>query len=230
MRLPIHQGERNEKSAGGFPYKITQQGSYKLSGNLVVTATNTDAIDISAGGVTLDLNGFSITGPVTCTELGAAVSCTPVVGGLFAGFGINASGTNITVRNGTCAGFAIGVEALGQGVLVEEVHASSNSAFGISVSQGVARRNTAYGNGLIGINALSAAVSDNIAENNGGNGITACGSVVTENASNSNGFYGLSTDVGTVVFGGNTFQFNSAGAIAGAAASQNNNNCNGSTC
>jgi hypothetical protein len=37
-------------AAGGFPYKITQPGSYKLSGNLVV-AGGTDGIDVNADNV-----------------------------------------------------------------------------------------------------------------------------------------------------------------------------------
>ena len=52
-------------AAGGFPYVITQSGSYRLSGNLTVPS-GVDGIDINADNVTLDLNGFSIVGPVTC--------------------------------------------------------------------------------------------------------------------------------------------------------------------
>ena len=46
-------------SSGGFPFGITQSGSYKLSGNLVAT-TGKQAILISANNVVLDLNGFNI--------------------------------------------------------------------------------------------------------------------------------------------------------------------------
>jgi hypothetical protein len=52
---------------GGFPYKITQPGSYKLTGNLTMTTTDAGnvsgfdaAIGIASSQVTLDLNGFSI--------------------------------------------------------------------------------------------------------------------------------------------------------------------------
>src|SRR5436305_10093862 len=48
-------------AAGGFPYSITQPGSYKLTGNLVVPSL-LNGILISASDVTLDLNGFTITG------------------------------------------------------------------------------------------------------------------------------------------------------------------------
>jgi hypothetical protein len=52
-------------AAGGFPYNITQSESYKLSGNLVVSA-NVNNIVISADNVQLDLNGFTVSGPGTC--------------------------------------------------------------------------------------------------------------------------------------------------------------------
>ena len=47
-------------AAGGFPYVISQPGSYKLSGNLVVPNTAAYAMTITASNVTLDLNGFTI--------------------------------------------------------------------------------------------------------------------------------------------------------------------------
>src|SRR5262245_64219724 len=62
------------QDAGGFPFKITAPGSYKLTGNLVVPV-GTDGIQIQALDVTLDLNGFSITGGITCDLSG--VTCTP---------------------------------------------------------------------------------------------------------------------------------------------------------
>src|SRR5579864_7254764 len=46
-------------AAGGFPYRITQTGSYKLSGNLVAPVDQ-QAILITANNVTLDLNGFNV--------------------------------------------------------------------------------------------------------------------------------------------------------------------------
>src|SRR5438477_1054895 len=52
----------------GFPVTISQSGSYRLSGSLTVPDMNTTAIQITADNVTLDLNGFSIIGPVACTN------------------------------------------------------------------------------------------------------------------------------------------------------------------
>jgi hypothetical protein len=48
-------------AAGGFPYKITQPGSYKLTGNLSVP-NFVSGLQIAVSNVTLDLNGFTISG------------------------------------------------------------------------------------------------------------------------------------------------------------------------
>jgi hypothetical protein len=54
-------------ASGGFPYSISTSGSYRLTSNVTVPDVNTTAIVITAPGVTLDLNGFAILGPVTCS-------------------------------------------------------------------------------------------------------------------------------------------------------------------
>lgn len=89
-------------AAGGFPYRITQPGSYKLSGNLAVPP-GLDGVDITADSVTLDLNGFSIIGP-----------------GVFpSAIGVN--GTNrqrILLTNGVISGFTICVEFVGSSRMI----------------------------------------------------------------------------------------------------------------
>jgi hypothetical protein len=47
-------------AAGGFPYVISQAGSYRLSGNLAAPSGDTTVIEITHDLVTIDLNGFSI--------------------------------------------------------------------------------------------------------------------------------------------------------------------------
>jgi hypothetical protein len=74
------------RATGGFPYMITQPGSYQLSGNLVVPA-GVNGIGIAANNVTLDLNGFNIT----------------LLGPNIAIFTDNPQST-ITIRNGTLTG------------------------------------------------------------------------------------------------------------------------------
>ena len=80
-------------AAGGFPYKITQPGSYKFSGSLVVPA-NTTGILISALNVTLDLNGSSVTTPQQLFQ-GA---------GTYVGIGATGA-LGVTIRNGMISGF-----------------------------------------------------------------------------------------------------------------------------
>jgi len=79
-------------AAGGFPYRIMQSGSYKLSGPLS-PLVNQSAIVISANNVVLDLNGFS----VQCSLDGTA----PFIN-IFGCISDNLTAAhNITIRNGT---------------------------------------------------------------------------------------------------------------------------------
>lgn len=79
-------------AAGGFPYAISQPGSYKLSGNLVVP-TGQNGILFQSSNVTLDLNGFSI-------------KTTPNYESFaFVAGGPNRSISAITIRNGMIQGF-----------------------------------------------------------------------------------------------------------------------------
>ena len=62
----------------GFPVTLGVAGAYKLTGNLVGPA-NLSGVEIPAAGVTLDLNGFNISGPIVCARNAATavVTCTP---------------------------------------------------------------------------------------------------------------------------------------------------------
>ena len=143
--------------APGFPVTITQPGSYQLTSNIVSSSTTINVIEISADNVTLDLNGFSIIGPRTCTGDNATLVCTN--SGMTA-HGITASARkNIVVKNGTVQGFDTGVSltsASQRGNTVHHINSSQNE-FGITVINGmisdsVANRNlnTGFNNGLFG--------------------------------------------------------------------------------
>jgi hypothetical protein len=115
-------------AAGGFPYYLRQPGSYKLSGNLIVTgdansctiASSCDAIHIlGADNITIDLNGFSIIGPNV-----------PEVG-----FGIVTLNSGITVMNGHITGFGDGVSLLGSGEIVRGVTVSG-ATIAVSIASG----------------------------------------------------------------------------------------------
>jgi hypothetical protein len=164
------------QKAGGFPYAITQPGSYKLSGNLTVPA-NTIGIDIQTNGVTLDLDGFSIVGAISCQ--GGTDNCTPVPTFNLTP-GIFSRGLSNIIRNGHVRGFAYGVKTFGG--LVEEISATENFFVGIEANNAVLRKNTASNNHLIGIQGFDCLVSENTLISNGGNqAVVAGGGVFSRN-------------------------------------------------
>lgn len=181
-------------AAGGFPYVISQPGSYRLSGNLTVPDANTNAIMINAVGVTLDLNGFSIIGPTVCTGFPATTSCSPTGtgNGIIAGNAIlTGLATDITVANGTVRGMGSrGIDLDGvSGVTVEKVRASSNGIIGILVGfNSLIAGSIANNNGLRGIQNFQGILSGNIADGNKETGIIAnCPSTVIGNQVTNNG-------------------------------------------
>jgi len=168
--------------APGLPITIstgvsgTDPMSFRLTGPLA-TGSGDNVIEIQSPHVTVDLNGFAI----TCG--------TPPCGGN----AIDSSSNNITVRNGTVRGFAIGVNLTGSGALVEDVRAIGNTT-GLSV----------------GDNCL---VRNNVATANGSQGIVVQnGCTVSGNTSNDNGSDGICTHVGCNVIG-NTVRGNTGAGL-----------------
>jgi hypothetical protein len=137
-------------AAGGFPFKITQPGSYKLSGNLIVPAL-LGGIDISVPNVTLDLNGFSVIGPILCDGHGS--NCQGIAG---SATGIHAS-PGATIRNGHVQGFITGI--VNNGGVVEDIHASNNFD-SIVATNALVRRNFITNNSA-GLICTSCTVLDN---------------------------------------------------------------------
>ena len=180
------------KANGGFPYKITKSGSYKLTSNLVVPA-GIDGIDVLAPDVTIDLNGFSITGPIVCTGFGP-VTCPTATTGV----GINGSNENETagpadvkVFNGSVNGMGShGIFLSGDGSMVERVSVQSNAGSGIIVA-GSVLESSSIGNGSTGV--LAFIVRDSEAANNAGDGIITDGrgGVALDDVSSFNGKRGI---------------------------------------
>ncbi|HLG97361.1 MAG TPA: hypothetical protein VKX49_13700 [Bryobacteraceae bacterium] len=178
----------------GFPVTISVSGSYRLSGNLTVPDANTTAIQISADNVSIDLNGFSIIGPVVCSGGPPVTKCSPAG----SGFGIvngdqfNNPNTNISVFNGTVRGMgAVGI-ALGANSRITNIQATSNGESGISFTTGIVSSCIVTNNGADGIfanNTFSPSrVVDNVVMGNGnaqgleGSGIdVGAGSVISGN-------------------------------------------------
>ncbi len=120
------------------PYTITQSGSYVLTRDLSVTANQT-AITVSADYVTIDLNGFAIRGPNSCSYASGAVTCSASGTGL----GIGATTRRgVRVRNGTVSGTGAAGISLGPLGSVEGVVVRDTGGAGIRLEGDVNLMNT----------------------------------------------------------------------------------------
>jgi hypothetical protein len=103
-----------------LPFSITAPGTYVLTGNLTIPSAQT-AITINSvtlGKVVLNLNGRTLTGPGYGNIPGI------LVGG-------NPTGSNITIENGTVAGFWAGISASGGGnTYLTNIHISKVTFWG----------------------------------------------------------------------------------------------------
>ena len=210
-------------AAGGFPYKITQSGSYKLSGNLTVPDANTSGINVLADNVTLDLNGFSIVGPITCS--GTPLACSSSGNGI----GILSSADNIAVRNGSIIGMGgHGILLTGSRSLVEDIRAKFNSSVGIWLVEGTVRRCDSSQNGFSGMQSVSGVLEGSTARGNGVYGLIGLHSTIIGNTSLNNQI-GLWTSHS--VYGSNSLQNNATDVLdVGGSVTQNNNICSNGGC
>jgi hypothetical protein len=139
-------------AAGGFPYTISQPGSYRLSGNLALTTVSA-AIVITASNVTLDLNGFSIS------------DTAPLGGGTTGLLMTSGAITGVTIRNGTfSSGTIIPINAFsGSGMIFADLNLLSTNGGGVSVfGSSSIIRNVVYPSGTIEINCQTV-VADSVA-------------------------------------------------------------------
>jgi parallel beta-helix repeat protein len=170
-------------------YRITQLGSYYLTGNLT-GASGKSGIEILSANVTVDLSGFTVQG----------------VAGSTYGVHLNSSLDNITLRNGIVRGNASGgaylYSSTGMGTLVSDVHASDNGGIGIAAGNHSIVRNCTSHRNQTGIIVSSASrVEGCIAEGNtGGDGIgTGYASTVVGCSSRNNSSYGVYVAQGSAV-------------------------------
>jgi len=86
--------------------KITTEGLHRLTGNLKVVDPDRNVIEIAASNVTLDLNGYTISGPAVCSY-GTPVTCTHstnIGNGIYAS--VLGKPLNLTIMNGSIHGMA----------------------------------------------------------------------------------------------------------------------------
>lgn len=87
-----------------FPVTLDSPGSCVLTSDLVMSSASARGIEVTASDVTIDLNGFTVRGLVTCSTPGAAqqITCTA---GAREGIRAVASLENVAVVNGGVQGF-----------------------------------------------------------------------------------------------------------------------------
>ena len=104
-------------------FRITQPGSYYLTGN-VNGPSGFNAIEIASVDVTIDLMGYAVLG----------------VAGSLTGIDSTINASNLTIRNGTVRGWGSGgtniaVSSFEHNRLIEHIRASSNGGAGISAGR-----------------------------------------------------------------------------------------------
>jgi len=185
-------------TSGGFPYTISQTGSYKLSGNIVVPSSAFNAIKITAANVTLDMNGFTLS-CLTCTS----------------GLAIDSSASGTAISNGAITGFPyIGVLfGAGQASLDRVSFNSNGSAVVSNDDLSVTACSFTLNSSAISVNGTASLMVINSRfirnQRNAISGPSALGAVITGNVFVANGTQTSSNDGAIIIYSGtvtaNTF-------------------------
>ena len=190
-------------------FKITQRGSYYLTGN-ITGVLNKHGIEIVASGVTLDLMGFDLSG-------------VPAIGA-FDGVSVTVSNlSNITIRNGSVRNW--GDEGVDLGTVgasnsaVIDVRVSGNTGSGISTGTSStitgcsARDNTGIG---ISSGATGTITGCAASSNTGGGILTSHGCTITGCTASFNDASGILTGSGSTITGCTAYANIASGISAGA--------------
>ena len=139
--------------SSGYPVTITNPGSYRLTGNLTTSNVDTTLISVSADSVTIDLNGFALIGPVTCSGNPNVCSGSGTGNGIFANDPVKA----FKVFNGTVRGLGNDGIVIGTSSSIENVRVIENGNEGIlqdGFGTSMAKNIVAYRNGANGVRTV----------------------------------------------------------------------------
>ncbi|MBL0870390.1 MAG: hypothetical protein IBJ18_07440 [Phycisphaerales bacterium] len=161
----------NTPGDAGSSFIISQPGSYYLVGNITGVISK-NGISIITSNVTLDLNGFTLTG----------------VPNSFRGINVANNINNIVIKNGNVTAWGTGGIATNGGGFsgaIEGIHADANTGNGITVNNAMVVRNcSATNNTGTGIDCYSAsAIVDCTAAKNGVHGISVTAGATITNCS-----------------------------------------------
>ncbi len=185
-------------------FKITQPGSYYLTGNITGVA-NKHGVEIASSGVTLDLMGFDLLG----------------VAGSLDGISTSEFGMNsIAIRNGSVRGWGDeGIDIQSYAPLstsVADIRANNNAGHGIAVNSGTTvTRCSADSNVQNGINAgFGAVITQCAVSRNGFNGISAgTAATVTSCTAINNTINGISSSQGCTIIGCASYENEGSGIL-----------------
>ncbi len=204
------------------PFTINTPGSYKLTSDLFESDPTIAPVTVTVSGVTIDLNGFSISGG----SWGIYAAFAPLV----------------TIQNGQVSGATDGGIITGHSSRIVGVRVFGTQGDGIDCADGCEVDHCIVNNnGQTGIRILDtsqngrAVVSSNVVQYNGAWGIVVGkgASLVTGNAINNTGvvpgFAGLAGFVGsTCAYSNNVFDAN--GALPAGCFNLGQNACTGTAC
>lgn len=112
----------------GFPLRLSRPGHYRLAEDLRVPAGRAGLV-VEAAGVQLDLNGFSLRGPVLCSIAPEGTDCDAAQNAAVIGLRIAAA--DVRVHNGHVRGFAGPGLQLQQRATVDDLLLSDNAGPGL---------------------------------------------------------------------------------------------------
>lgn len=199
----VNAGGITAGDAAGFPASLTRSGRYKLSSNLVVPSGQY-AIDVTANDVTIDLNGFTISGAAADSAGGVMIR----------------DGDRVRVMNGTITGlndFGIYL-AGGSFSVVENMRIINSSGFGHAAlyagRQSRIRNNTLVNNIFNIVDCARCLIEQNIIVGSNFYGVSAEGGQVVDNVIAGNNSFGLTssgTNFPNVGYGNNILVGNNGG-------------------
>jgi parallel beta-helix repeat protein len=201
----------NTPGNASHSFRITQSGSYYLTGN-ILGQSGRNGISINANNVTIDLMGYAVVG----------------VAGSLSGIVNEQARYNITVRNGSISGWG------GDGIkfssavtfatyLVEQITSYGNTGNGISVAPNtVVRGCVTRANGIAGIaTGPACSITECSAHSNATGFAVGTGCTIANCVASNNTGVGFDASSGNAITGC-CAQFNSTGIIVGASSAISN--------
>lgn len=193
------------------PFTINQPGSYYLTTNITGTGS-APGVTIATNDVTLDLNGFVVTGPAV----------------VYAGVFVSGSFTNVTVRNGAIKGWIEGVRVIGQAaqnIVLEHLNISDSSGYGIDCNGATVTACSITGTANTGIYAANSRIQNCAVNRSRAHGVELRSSDLIDSRVASSARSGVFINfAGCQVIGNTLRQNNASNAVADASIYINDHN------